>query len=724
MDKRQFTKCAVGLVCAAVLAGAAMQTGEGLGLQGFQPAIVRAQEKSPRATTSEGIVNEIRQGTRGQLYGAYFRTWHDIAATKAAKAVTDDTTKVVDESQLNKPWDDRKNSMAEVPEEVDMLFVFDDWVHEESPFWDKLKNDYVLKMHEQGTAVIQTISVNELTGKAGLSAKPKYPDDEIGNARLARDLVDKYVYQRGVDGLDIDVEGHDYDVKYRYTTKEQVERAKAVFKEIAKLIGKAGKDSDKLLIMDTTLSVEQNPLFCETADSIDLLLRQYYGTQNRGSGDALQLIKDEWDGYRNYISPRQFMIGFSFYEERSHTNEDNIWYDINQYDESDPEKGSKIEGTQAEKYAKWQPDNGGLKGGIFSYAIDRDGVAHPKKWSGHRKLPNPNGEEISKVNEIYHTEYKVSKALKEVMKKAEGYKKLTEEDFPDKALLAEVQQQVGIYKGDLERFDKKLNLSNPDIKNLKGLTELKKVKHITLDGLTGLSELDVSMLPESIKEHGGLTLKGMTGLKTLNISGIGLESLESLDVESLSGLTTFDISNNKLDLKRQEKLLNTLLDTVKKHGTDTTAETIKFETQRPIGYFPTSYGPKEATLVKGSDKNDISKEFVLGTSTKAGTLIKDKNDFEIYKVEKAGGRPYIAQDWTYEAFTKGVSYKDFTVLQVNSTLGKNNDRIIKTDKDESFKIKVFKDKEMTKLVHEMEVKVGEGNDFLTNLSLEATAFEN
>ncbi|MHC5848220.1 EndoS/ChiA family endoglycosidase, partial [Streptococcus pyogenes] len=77
---------------------------------------------------------------------------------------------------------------------------------------------------------------------------------------------------------------------------------------------------------------------------------------------------------QNYIDASQFMIGFSFFEESA--SKGNLWFDVNEYDPNNPEKGKDIEGTRAKKYAEWQPSTGGLKAGIFSYAIDRDGVAH------------------------------------------------------------------------------------------------------------------------------------------------------------------------------------------------------------------------------------------------------------------------------------------------------------------------------------------------------------
>lgn len=129
-------------------------------------------------------------------------------------------------------------------------------------------------------------------------------------------------------------------------------RATAVFQEITKLIGKSGEDTSKLLIMNTTLSFEKNPLFVTVAGSLDLVLRQYYGSQ-KSNGDDFGNLNKDWEGYRKYIEPRQFLIDFSFYEENDRSNR---WGDINNYDPSHPESAQSIEGTRAKKYATWQPN--------------------------------------------------------------------------------------------------------------------------------------------------------------------------------------------------------------------------------------------------------------------------------------------------------------------------------------------------------------------------------
>lgn len=93
-------------------------------------------------------------------------------------------------------------------------------------------------------------------------------------------------------------------------------------------------------------------------------------------------LQSTWDAHAPSIDSEQYLIGFSFYEENDDWNE---WNDT-----SEP-----FEESRAVAFADWQPD-GVAKGGIFSYAVDRDGAAF-------------------KDDEIHHTTYEWSKRLKHRM---------------------------------------------------------------------------------------------------------------------------------------------------------------------------------------------------------------------------------------------------------------------------------------------------------------------
>ncbi|MFE6648498.1 hypothetical protein ACFVJS_18155, partial [Nocardioides sp. NPDC057772] len=105
----------------------------------------------------------------------------------------------------------------------------------------------------------------------------------------------------------------------------------------------------RYLIYDTNMT-GNHPLFPQIAEYVDYVLLQAYG---RDPGR----LQGTWETFAPYISSCQFLPGFSFYEERG-------WHWL---DTTVPFGESR-----AAAYANWQPEGGG-KGGIFSYALDRDG---------------------------------------------------------------------------------------------------------------------------------------------------------------------------------------------------------------------------------------------------------------------------------------------------------------------------------------------------------------
>lgn len=249
---------------------------------------------------------------RTGLQMAYFRTWHDRVA---------DPTK--------------PNCFGDIPAEVDVAFVFPDFTPPENPFWRTLRDEYVPKLHEQGTAVVRTTDIGALLD-------PSFPDTPSGHRALAEKLVSDLVHAHGLDGLDIDMENR--------LEPAAAERAAAVFHELSRLVGKESGD-DSLLIYDTNLGGDE-PVFSATADLYDYVLVQSYGR----SLDSLQAT---WETFAPLLPAERYLIGFSFYEE----------FDLNRWDDT----SEPFEESRAVAYADWQPE-GATKAGVFSYAIDRDGV--------------------------------------------------------------------------------------------------------------------------------------------------------------------------------------------------------------------------------------------------------------------------------------------------------------------------------------------------------------
>ncbi|VHB04616.1 endo-beta-N-acetylglucosaminidase protein EndoS [Streptococcus pyogenes] len=770
MDKHLLVKRTLGCVCAATLMGAALATHhDSLNTVKAEEKTVQVQKELPSIDSlhylSENSKKEFKEELskagqesqkvkeilakaqqadkqaqelakmkipekipmkplHGPLYGGYFRTWHDKTSDPTEK--------------------DKVNSMGELPKEVDLAFIFHDWTKDYSLFWKELATKHVPKLNKQGTRVIRTIPWRFLAGgdNSGIAEDTsKYPNTPEGNKALAKAIVDEYVYKYNLDGLDVDVE---HDSIPKVDKKEDtagVERSIQVFEEIGKLIGPKGVDKSRLFIMDSTYMADKNPLIERGAPYINLLLVQVYGSQGEKGGwepvsnRPEKTMEERWQGYSKYIRPEQYMIGFSFYEERAGSG--NLWYDINVEDESNPNIGKEIKGTRAERYAKWQPKTGGVKGGIFSYAVDRDGVAHPKK----------NGYKNPKLDNIVTSDYSVSKALKTVMLKDKSYDLIDEKDFPDKALREAVMAQVGTRKGDLERFNGTLRLDNPAIQSLEGLNKFKKLAQLDLIGLSRITKLDQSVLPANMKPGKdtletvletykkdnkeepatippvSLKVSGLTGLKELDLSGFDRETLAGLDAATLTSLEKVDISGNKLDLApgtENRQIFDTMLSTVSNH-VGSNKQTVKFDKQKPTGHYPDTYGKTSLRLPVANEKVDLQSQLLFGTVTNQGTLINSEADYKAYQNHKIAGRSFVDSNYHYNNFK--VSYESYTVKVTDSTLGTTTDKTLATDKEETYKVDFFSPADKTKAVHTAKVIVGDEKTMMVNLAEGATVIK-
>ncbi|HER8861204.1 endo-beta-N-acetylglucosaminidase protein EndoS [Streptococcus pyogenes] len=767
MDKHLLVKRTLGCVCAATLMGAALATHhDSLNTVKAEEKTVQVQKGLPSIDSlhylSENSKKEFKEELskagqesqkvkeilakaqqadkqaqelakmkipekipmkplHGPLYGGYFRTWHDKTSDPTEK--------------------DKVNSMGELPKEVDLAFIFHDWTKDYSLFWKELATKHVPKLNKQGTRVIRTIPWRFLAGgdNSGIAEDTsKYPNTPEGNKALAKAIVDEYVYKYNLDGLDVDVE-HDSIPKVNgKASDENLKRSIQVFEEIGKLIGPKGVDKSRLFIMDSTYMADKNPLIERGAPYINLLLVQVYGSQGEKGGwepvsnRPEKTMEERWQGYSKYIRPEQYMIGFSFYEERAGSG--NLWYDINVEDESNPNIGKEIKGTRAERYAKWQPKTGGVKGGIFSYAVDRDGVVHPKK----------NGYKNPKLDNIVTSDYSVSKALKTVMLKDKSYDLIDEKDFPDKALREAVMAQVGTRKGDLERFNGTLRLDNPAIQSLEGLNKFKKLAQLDLIGLSRITKLDQSVLPANMKPGKdtletvletykkdnkeesatippvSLKVSGLTGLKELDLSGFDRETLAGLDAATLTSLEKVDISGNKLDLApgtENRQIFDTMLSTVSNH-VGSNKQTVKFDKQKPTGHYPDTYGKTSLRLPVANEKVDLQSQLLFGTVTNQGTLINSEADYKAYQNQQIAGRSFVDSNYHYNNFK--VSYENYTVKVTDSTLGTTTDKTLATDKEETYKVDFFSPADKTKAVHTAKVIVGDEKTMMVNLAEGAT----
>lgn len=246
-----------------------------------------------------------------QIMAGYFRSWRDTAGGGTSNKV----------------------SMDDLPDCLDIAFVFPEGDEEDS-FYTTLKDKYVPTLRSRGTKVVRTINVGELVNS-------NYQNNAAGYQALAQHLLDSYVTPYDLDGLDIDVE--------RSLSTVELQQASGTFQALSKSLGpKSG--TGRLLIYDTNQN-GNTQLFMAAHSYVDYVLVQSYGRSVSG-------LQSTWNTFKPYISSKQYLIGFSFYEEGGAN-----WGDVN----------PPIRTSRAGQYAAWQP-SGARKGGIFSYAIDRDGV--------------------------------------------------------------------------------------------------------------------------------------------------------------------------------------------------------------------------------------------------------------------------------------------------------------------------------------------------------------
>nr|QDJ94323.1 chitinase chiA3 [Cordyceps cicadae] len=262
-----------------------------------------------------------------QLMAGYFRSWRDTASGAGNKV-----------------------SMLDLPDCLDIAFVFPEGDEPDS-FWAALNSTYVPALHQRGTKVVRSLGIAQLIST-------QWPNTPAGWQGLADALL-KEVDDYGLDGLDIDVE--------QSLSADQLKQATGVFNALSKKLGpKSG--SGKMLIFDTNGDGSQ-PLWRNVYATVSYVLIQSYGRSVGG-------LQRTFDSFKGSVSGKQYLVGFSFYEENGAN-----WGDTT----------APMTSSRAWQYAKWQP-SGATKGGIFSYAIDRDGVAigdnaiQPTDFTWTRKL--------------------------------------------------------------------------------------------------------------------------------------------------------------------------------------------------------------------------------------------------------------------------------------------------------------------------------------------------
>lgn len=733
-----------------------------LGLLPVSRTSVAKAEGKEVTTKSEGRkATEEWLKKHTPINGGYYRVWSDEANPDAKKHKNAQTR------------------MGDIPKEVDLVLAFYD--NEMAKVPEKVMKKYVDELHKKGQKVVGSIFVHllyddikynknleeEIQEKYGNTSYLvqerdrkvlKFPNTDEGNRDRAEFILHYYMNKYNFDGLDIDME----KTKAEFNGKE--DQYNKMLDLLSKKIGPKS-NTDKLLIYDTTFSAF-HPAFESHKDKFDLVLIQMYGgrseykntehyvnSQKEAVGtQRLQDFEDNkemtlFDTFKSLVGSEKIMIGFSYYEENSHTTkiltsplyDNNRWYDIPTTDgkvekiiKDEKDKGvfedGKFADSRAARYAKWQPKDS-LKAGVFSYAIERDGVPHPTKddaikayneYSKNKK----NNDEIdidkwvenkrpgkSDSDDLAPTDYEYSKELKEILNENNAYDIIDEKDFPDEHLRKQVISQIGEYKGMIPRYNKELILDDSEIKDLTGLEKLVNLNKLTLKDLNKVEKLSPENLPEGIrkerphteykKSDGKLVLENLSGLKELSLKSLHLEDLEIIKPENIKSLEKLDISDNNLDLSpgsNNRKVFDALVKNINNK------ENVKFEGQEPFWYYPETFSPSFVRLEVGKEY-DVRKEVLKGQVTSQGYYVTE-DKFNEYTSRTIDGKPFLKEGYT----VKPLDYSKFTIETINSTLDPVEKNIVKTDTDETF-ISIIKNGE-GKEVHKLKIVVGEEKDVL------------
>lgn len=634
-------------------------------------------ENSPKGGNYAGALTSVK-GLQLPINGGYYRSWHDKAHDPS-----------------------RPNSMLDVPKEVNLVFVFPGG--EEKPeFWRALKEDYVPAMNARGQKVVRTINLEMVLKGDNTGDVINYDLDESTYAKRAQQIYDIYVAQHGVNGLDIDYEKHhtlSADGRELLSDKD-IADATGIIKELKKILDA----NNKLFILDTTMKATQldrynyervNKLFPKISDCFDFVLMQAYGQKEAD-------FNEFWETYKPYIKPEQYLIGFSWYEENAPKG--NQWFDV-------PKQGENFLDSRAVKeHVKWQPNNG-VKAGVFSYAIERDGVAHGD-------------------NNIVKSDFSNSVKVRELMESSGDYDLLTEQHIPDKHLLEEIKTKIGPYLRKFRLFDGDLEINNSEIESLQGLELMQNVKSLSLNGLSKIKEINNDLLPHNIpnvipnnkneKVLNKLKLSGLKSLEKLDLSGFNIETLELSGVEEWTSLLEFNLSNNLLDFhegSKNREVLDALIEKVKNNTAGDVSSLTKFGNQRPRSYFNPALLAKKIEVEKDSDANSVFKYLEI-QETSAGRVIRNEDDFNALKKESVNGIEFIAKDLTFDQFKFDVSKFNAVITthdnQMYSDTRNSGTPIIKNKEEETYKVVYFDDN--NKVVHELKYIVGAEKKIMLNLA--------
>lgn len=278
----------------------------------------------------------------------YYRAWRDVTMKGVNTSLPDDN------------W----MSMYDIPYGIDVVNVFsyvppgqEDLAQ---PFYDKLKAEYAPYLHSRGIRLVRGIGYDSVT-----NGFRRYVAERGGSVQDATDadyeafadhLVATYMTEVGLDGLDIDME--------TYPSAADIAISDRVITALSTRIGPKSGDPEHTMLLYDTNGSEMGP-FKDVADCFDYVAYQQYGSDSSRTADAAA-------DYEQYIPSSRFVPGLAFPEEQDH----NRWFDA-----AEPYESSNIHDV-----ASYSFDH--RFGGMFLYALDRDGRTYDQDDLNHIKPSN------------------------------------------------------------------------------------------------------------------------------------------------------------------------------------------------------------------------------------------------------------------------------------------------------------------------------------------------
>ncbi|WP_068269208.1 EndoS/ChiA family endoglycosidase [Caviibacter abscessus] len=410
-----------------------------------------------------------------KIFMGYYRIWRD-------KTFEQDNNNLTGKNEL---------TMLDIPEGVNIVNVFgyDKYaVNNDSnkyqEYFKQLKDVYGPKLRKRGVKLVYGINYKRLIEvpikiNNGQNNNSEPTDTEID--AWAKELYEQTVLKYGLDGIDIDMELRYEDTKKEsedsnYLTTRKINIGEKMIKALGKYLGPKSSNKETLLLYDTNSGKASEKAIGNVKDHFNYFFYQNYGKGNASNPRYTNLEKNNERVYKDLnVDKEKFIPGLTYAEELSKEGQSKfINYHINDFSKS-----------MLNLFAK---DN--KYGGMFVYALDRDGMTHN----------SPDDKKIIKTNFLWTktliqtlhgtTVENAKKAVSHNLDRIKYLKELEEKEKSkevdgNKEMLLQLKEN-NTFKKKAEEAKKKIESANTlfDVnKEILGLTEIgeEKIKELNPD---------------------------------------------------------------------------------------------------------------------------------------------------------------------------------------------------------------------------------------------------